>query len=608
MLRSYGDHLKGTKISIYGLCALAIIAIAVALRIALVALGWPQLDSDEGTIGIMAMHILNRGEWPVFFYRQGYMGALEAYVAAFFFHFFGTSTFMLRFGLIIFFALFLFGMYLLCAMLFTKKWALVTIALLSLGSAPMLTRQLVAIGGYAETLLFGVFLIVLSLWFAFTYNPQKPRQTNWPRFLLYGLWGLIAGAAIWSDELVAPFLLTAGLIILVFCWRELLGFPLLFLIVGLLFGSAPLISYNITAAPGDDTFTWLQKLQTAKDAVLPPFQILFPRQLEGALLISMPGATGANPLCYNYVDEIQIWNVGSLHAIRCTFMHTIWAVGTIVLWVIALCMVIRSLWRTARNTSRPWPDERRKEFIRYAGRFALLFNGLVVLLLFVVSPNAALYPVPDMRYLECLLLTTPALLWPLWEGLGAIKPLALRFAKMTVAVQIAFVSIFIRRGLLVLISVILLLGTVGTFDGSPFSPLPRMRYDKFDIIGVYQYQGVPQTRNFNQQEVLLIHNLIRMGMTSIYSDYWTCDRIIFRSDEHIICGVQRYLLDNGQSVLRMGHNRYLPYYNKVSHNPRTVYVFQIGSSEANYMDRYVRNQRHMRRFAIAGYFVYQPPH
>src|SRR5207245_1787574 len=147
-----------------------------------------------------------------------------------------------------------------------------------------------------------------------------------------------------------------------------------------------------------------------------------------------------------------------------------------------------------------------------------------------------------------------ALLWPLWEGLGAIKPLALRFAKMTVAVQLAFVSLFIRRGLLVLISVLLLLGTVSTFDGSLFSPLPHMRYDKFDIIGVYQYQGVPQTRNFNRQEALLMHNLISMGMTSIYSDYWTCDRIIFRSDERIICGVQRYLRDSGRDVLRMGHN------------------------------------------------------
>jgi hypothetical protein len=608
MLRSYGGTMEGMKISIYGLCALAIIAIAVIVRIALVALGWPQLDSDEGTIGIMAMHILNRGEWPVFFYRQGYMGALEAYVAAFFFHLFGTSTFMLRFGLIIFFALFLLCMYLLCSMLFTKIWALITIALLSFGSAPMLTRQLVAIGGYAETLLFGVFLIVLSLWLAFTFNPQKPRQKSWSRFLLYALWGLVAGAAIWSDELVAPFLLTAGLIILVFCWRELLGFPLLFLIVGLLVGSAPLILYNISAAPGDDTFTWLQKLQTAKDTVLPPFQILFPRQLEGALLISMPGATGAYPLCYNYVDEIQIWNIGGLHAIRCTLMHTIWSASIILLWIIALCLTIRNLWRITRKTSRPWPDEQRKEFIRHAGRFALLFNGFVVLFIFVISPNAALYPVPDMRYLECLLLTTPALLWPLWEGLGAVKPLALRFAKMTVAVQLASISFFMRRGLLILISALLLLGTVSTFDGSPFSPLPRMRYDKFDIIGVYQYQGVPQTRDYNRQEALLIRNLLHLHMTRIYSDYWTCDRIVFRSNESITCGVQRSLLDNGQEVLRMGHNRYLPYYYKVSHDPHSVYVFQVGSPEARYMDRYVRNQRHMYRFFIAGYFVYQPPH
>src|SRR5579859_2478350 len=70
----------------YGLCALAIIIFALLLRILLVSLGWPPSNSDEGTMGIMALHIAYHGEHPVLYYGQNYMGAIEASLGAFFFH------------------------------------------------------------------------------------------------------------------------------------------------------------------------------------------------------------------------------------------------------------------------------------------------------------------------------------------------------------------------------------------------------------------------------------------------------------------------------------------------------------------------------------------
>ena len=41
----------------------------------------------------------------------------------------------------------------------------------------------------------------------------------------------------------------------------------------------------------------------------------------------------------------------------------------------------------------------------------------------------------------------------------------------------------------------------------------------------------------NQQQNELIAGLERVGATHIYSDFWTCNRIIFVSQEKIICGV-----------------------------------------------------------------------
>src|SRR5712691_872746 len=112
------------------LVALMLIVLAVLLRIVLVSLGWPSIDSDEGTMGIMALHIAYRGEYPIFFYGQGYMGSLEAYLAAIVFHIIGPSVLALRLGVLLMFACFLASMYLLTSMLYTKKLAVVTLVIL----------------------------------------------------------------------------------------------------------------------------------------------------------------------------------------------------------------------------------------------------------------------------------------------------------------------------------------------------------------------------------------------------------------------------------------------------------------------------------------------
>jgi len=135
-------RIKQWKIDIFGILAFLIIVSGTLLRILLVASGWPHSNADEGTMGIMAMHIAFKGERPIFFYGQYYMGTLEAYVGAAFFRLFGASVFTLRLGLVLLFALFLTCMYLLTSLLYTKKLALITLILLSLGSSIMLDTEL----------------------------------------------------------------------------------------------------------------------------------------------------------------------------------------------------------------------------------------------------------------------------------------------------------------------------------------------------------------------------------------------------------------------------------------------------------------------------------
>src|SRR5947209_15470750 len=110
---------KLLKIGVYDSLAAGIILCATTLRVVLNALGWPPTNADEGTMGIMALHIAYRGERPLLFYGQNYMGTLEAYLGAMFFHLFGPSLFSLRLGVILLTMLFFVSTYVLTSVLYT---------------------------------------------------------------------------------------------------------------------------------------------------------------------------------------------------------------------------------------------------------------------------------------------------------------------------------------------------------------------------------------------------------------------------------------------------------------------------------------------------------
>ena len=114
-------RLKMVKISQYTKCAIVIVALAMLLRIVLTALGWPVTNSDESTMGLMAVHIASFKDFPLFFWGQNYMGAFEAYLAAVLFHVFGISVFTLRLVTMLEFAIFLVSMYGACNTVFAKR-------------------------------------------------------------------------------------------------------------------------------------------------------------------------------------------------------------------------------------------------------------------------------------------------------------------------------------------------------------------------------------------------------------------------------------------------------------------------------------------------------
>ncbi len=592
--------MKYLKYSASEVWASGIIVVAVLLRFTLLGLGWPLLDSDEGTMGLMGMHIAYRGEHPIFFYGQGYMGAFEAYVAAVMFRLFGVSTFTLRLGLILIYIVFLLGMYLLTSLLYSKKWALIILILLALGSNPQLTRELVAVGGDPETLVCGTILVLLATWLALGAVKGPSTRNQWRRLVAYGTWGLTAGFGLWSHMLVAPFVLMGGSIILLFCWRDLFSWAPILLVVGLLIGGYPLIRYNITAPPGKDLISVLRNIHSVVGVPQPPFDVLFPRQIEGAFLITLPTATGANPLCSS--TDIHIFHFTDLHAFRCNLFPATWSLGIVLLWTIAISMAVGALWRFwFRSPASSRSLEEKQNAVLHFSRLSLLMCSAITFVLYVLSPNAGLFPVATSRYLVGMLITAPALLWPLWGGVNAVKPLALKFSQVTVAVRFSKVSFFLRRAALVLVGAVFLLGTFSTFTGIPAAPPIDKRQDVFATQAIDQHLGVPATQAFNQQEAGLIRNLLRIGVTRIYSDYWTCDRIIFRTQEHILCSVVR---DDGRTPF---HNRYPRYAVIVAEDPYAADVLKEGSlQDISFMDYIKGRSRLYKRYTFDSYDVYQP--
>jgi len=568
---SYRIALKQFKIRIgsYLVAAFAIIIVATALRILLTAQGWPMTNSDESTMGLMALHIAYHGELPIFFYGQGYMGSLEAYLAAGLFRLFGPSVFMLRLGIIVMFALFMLSIYLLTSLLYSKKLALVTLALLSLGSQNLLFMQLIAIGGYAETLLFGSVLLLLATCLALTCKQDRSTPLSKWRIAAYGGWGLITGIAIWSDLLVLPFVITSALILIVFCRSERRVSTVSTLLLGLLIGIFPVILYNLTAPVLKGTLaTSVGILLGQPGKIISPLGIL--QGIMGTLLVSLPSSTSAMPLCP--IATADMWPLSgqsSPYVIQCSAIHGLWGLGFIVLFVIATMFALknyryyRQRWRESSTKTERLSLDDRQAAVRHFARLMILAAAGFTLVLYAVSFPASTTPASSGRYLDVLLIAIPAVLAPL---LGAAKS-ATRFAKA---------SLILRMGILLFIGIVFLNGTISTFA------------------------KVPATQSDNQQQEVLVHNLLRIGATHIYSEYWTCDRLAFVSNEHIICSVV-------DDQLQPGFDRYLPYRSIVQTDPQATYVFPLTSAQATaFAQKVALSNAHYQHFVFDGYVIYQP--
>jgi hypothetical protein len=612
-----------------------LIALAVLLRVALVHAGWPGTDSDDSTMGLMARHILLKDEHPIFFWGQAYMGTIEAHLGALMFAVFGISLVSLKLALIALYAAFLVVMYLLLATLFSRRWALLGLALLTLGSNATLYLLLNAYGGYLETLFFGALLTLLAAWLSRAYEPSTaprpgrgrlmamrlmrtpgpalprsqptgaevagqalPRRAatlstaQWRRVWGFAVWGLAGGLAVYSDPLVAPFAALGALALLFVYRREVLGRLGLVACLSFVLGISPWLYYVATAPSRAAAVSFLQhapQAQTLTQAgnARGPLEIVATHVL-GTVVVAIPNMTGGMGLCplsSNTVWPLDMWSVPSTRT--CIAVRGAWGLGVLALMVLALFWELAALHPLLRTPPAKWSVQERRQAARSIGRLIAVAAPASTIVLFAASSASLISPWVFARYLVSLLIALPVLVTmvgerlfsPLLAAHGKSAPGSLSLAREAEPARAQ------RSGC----------GpederTVEQGRGADQFPLllwgrgQRVKFLAAALLLLLvvalalgtagTFGQVAAQRATNRQQADLERVLLARGDTRVYSEFWTCYRSIFLSGERIVCSdlTPQYDLQPA---------RYPAYDTLVRSAPRPVFVFPSFTEQAH---------------------------
>ncbi len=233
------------------LILLSVVLLAAVLRFwHLSDVGW-TVDSDEAIVGLMAKHITEGADWPIFYYGQAYMGSLEAILAAGVFSLTGISSFALK-AVPLFFSLVHVALVYVLALKFCSR-AGAFIAALCTAAAPsaLIMWSAKARGGFLELVVIGTLTLIVSV------DILREKRPAASRFFLLGL---LFGLGWWVNNQIIFYGVPAVVVFAVVCWRRsgLLGMLRSGALgsLGFVIGGAPFWWANLMQTPRFQSF-WL---------------------------------------------------------------------------------------------------------------------------------------------------------------------------------------------------------------------------------------------------------------------------------------------------------------------------------------------------------------
>lgn len=197
--------------------AAALCLAALAFRAPLILRGETLLHSDEAIVGLMAQDIAEGTRFPLYFYGQRYMGALEAYVVAALLPLFANPIHALRAAPALFFAAMVGVQYLMLTRWLSRRAGLVGAAVLLCGPPMFAQWTISARGAYAENLLWGTLLLwAYAEWFVCPTagsNPGAQLATSDASKASRGretrrqfIFGALVGSGLWLNPSIVFFL------------------------------------------------------------------------------------------------------------------------------------------------------------------------------------------------------------------------------------------------------------------------------------------------------------------------------------------------------------------------------------------------------------------
>lgn len=158
----------------------ALLVIAIGVMSGLFLQYWQYgFSSDYAMIGLMAKHILERGEHPIFVWSVGYQGMfLEGHAVALAFKLFGISPVTLNYAPFVFYLLTILFFFLCVQESFGRTVGLLSAFFVVVSTPEFYGRVLRTQPNYGETYMFGLMLIYVYLRFLAGFSKKGKIRTR----------------------------------------------------------------------------------------------------------------------------------------------------------------------------------------------------------------------------------------------------------------------------------------------------------------------------------------------------------------------------------------------------------------------------------------------
>ena len=250
------------------------------------------------------------------------------------------------------------------------------------------------------------------------------------------------------------------------------------------------------------------------------------------------------------------------HSRLCLAIEGLWGTGYLVLLVLALVLAALSLRKAYRIGDS---GERHLEKVQQFTRLMFLCGAVLSIIFFVQGNAVNISTSESQRYLICDIIALPSILWLIWTC------------------ERWFQSAWLSTSALAFKASLLLLFCLALFSST------------FLIF----YHDVPAAQTDHQQFVALEQKLEELHITRFYTTYWICGRIIFETQEHLLCG-------DTYPDLSHGYDRYVPYRLIIEADPHPVFVYADGSPEIVTLESYIaRYHLKYEYIKIRGYVIYK---